>query len=444
MAELLENSVPYVRPPATQWLEDFHAAAKVEFDRQGFPTGKEEGWRFTQIKPVVSLSFAPAGPADGRARAEQFTFGTDAGVEFVFVNGAYSPELSSNSIEAAGVCVSTLANALQGSKSSLIEKTLGTAVTPTGHAFAAYNGVHFNDGAFVHIERGVTVEKPLHFLFISVGAETPVAVHPRVLVVLEDNVEVTIVESYVGTGTAYLTNAVTEIIAGQDCRIDHCKLQLESKTAFHLANQHVRLGRNSRFVSHAATIGGRVTRNDLTVDLLGRHADATLNGLVVLEGDQHCDNHTLLNHAAPDCPSHELYKHVLDGKSSAVFKGKIYVARIAQKTDAKQTSKSLLLSDNANINSQPALEIYADDVKCTHGSTIGPIDDEHVFYLRSRGVDLATARHLLTYAFAADVTRRIRVEPVRRRLEDFLAVKHGLPQDIRINDLGAHDEKVTN
>ena len=172
----------------------------------------------------------------------------------------------------------------------------------------------------------------------------------------------------------------------------------------------------------------------------GDRADATLNGLVILSGEQHCDNHTTLDHARPNCPSHELYKHVLDGRSSAVFKGKILVRQPAQKTDSKQTSKSLLLSDDAVMNSQPALEIYADDVKCTHGSTIGPVDEDMVFYLRSRGVALDAARHLLTYAFAADITRRIRVEPVRRRLEDWMAAQQGLPQDLRITDLGRHDE----
>ena len=204
----------------------------------------------------------------------------------------------------------------------------------------------------------------------------------------------------------------------------------------------VRLGSKSRFVSHAANVGAKLSRNDLNVVLDGPYADATLNGLVIIGGDQHCDNHTLLHHEKPSCPSHELYKHVLDGKATGVFKGKIFVQKDAQKTDSKQTSKSLLLSDDAYMNSQPALEIYADDVKCTHGSTTGPVDDEAVFYLRSRGISLEAARHLLTYAFAADVTRRIRVVPVRRRLEDYLAAQHGLPQDLRITDLGSHDERA--
>jgi Fe-S cluster assembly protein SufD len=248
----------------------------------------------------------------------------------------------------------------------------------------------------------------------------------------------------VGSQGTYFTNAVTEIICGKDCHIDHCKLQQESPEAYHVATMQVRLDRASVFVSHSASIGSRLTRNDLNVIMAGEYADATLNGLVLASGTQHIDNHTLLDHAAPNCPSHELYKHVLDDKSTGVFKGKILVRQIAQKTDSKQTSKSLLLSDDAYMNSQPALEIYADDVKCTHGSTTGPVDEDMVFYLRSRGVGLDASRHLLTYAFAADVTRRIKVEPVRRRLENFMAAQHGLPQDLRITDLGSHDETARN
>jgi Fe-S cluster assembly protein SufD len=277
-------------------------------------------------------------------------------------------------------------------------------------------------------------------LFISDSQEHPTVSHPRLLVVAEDGVEAGIVESYAGSDDAYWTNAVTEMVIGNAAAIDHNKVQQEGVAAYHTATTQVRLGRDARLVSHNTTTGGRLTRNDVNVTLAGRGADATLNGLVIIGGSQHVDNHTLLDHAEPNCPSHELYKHVLSGKATGVFKGKILVRQPAQKTDSKQNSKTLLLSDDAFMNSQPALEIYADDVKCTHGSTTGPVDDSMVFYIRSRGVSLDAARHLLTYAFAADVTRRIKVEPVRRRIEDFMAAQHGLPQDLRITDLGAHDE----
>ena len=238
----------------------------------------------------------------------------------------------------------------------------------------------------------------------------------------------------------YFTNAVTEVVAGNNARVDHLKLQQEARQAFHVATTQAQVGRAGAFISHSDTLGGKLTRNDLNVVLNGDAAETTMNGLVWIGDDQHVDNHTLIDNARPGCPSHELYKHVLGDKASAVFKGKILVRQPAQKTDAKQTSKALLLSDDAVMNSQPALEIYADDVKCTHGSTIGPVDEDMVFYLRSRGVSLDAARHLLTYAFAADITRRIRVEPVRRRLEDWMAAQEGLPQDLRITDLGRHDE----
>ena len=204
----------------------------------------------------------------------------------------------------------------------------------------------------------------------------------------------------------------------------------------------VALGRAGRFVSQSATVGGKLTRNDLNVDINGEGASPVLNGLVLLNGTQHCDNHTLLNHLVPNCPSYELYKHVLEGKATGVFKGQIYVHREAQKTDAVQNSRTLLLSDEAQMNSQPALEIYADDVKCTHGSTIGPVDEGAIFYLQSRGVSREMAVRLMTYAFAADLTRRIKVDPVRERLEDLMAARHGLPQDMRIQEIGGGDEEM--
>jgi Fe-S cluster assembly protein SufD len=416
------------------------SAAQAAFSANGLPAGKEEAFRFTKIAPIVRTQFAAADEADGSDLARRYSFGADAVAEVVFVNGRYAAELSQLDELPRGLTISTLTEAAAGPAAELLGKHLGTLADPEKHPFVAYNGVNFVDGVFLHIARGATIEKPIHLLFISRGESTPAAAHPRVLAVIEDNAEATLVESYVGSGEKYLTNAVTEIVCGQDCRIDHCKLQQESTSAFHTAAMNVVIGRQTQFVSQAINVGALVSRNDLSVKLDGPGAYATLNGLVLLEGEQHCDNHTLLDHAKPDCPSHELYKHVLADSASAVFKGQIYVNQMAQRTNAKQSSKSLLLSDKAMMNSMPALEIYADDVKCTHGSTIGPIDEDMVFYARSRGISDEAARHLLTYAFAADVTRRIKVAPVRRRIENVLAARHGLPQDIAITDLGEFDE----
>ncbi|HWB54349.1 MAG TPA: Fe-S cluster assembly protein SufD, partial [Tepidisphaeraceae bacterium] len=425
------------------WLDELRDRGRERFDLVGFPKGTEEEWRFTNITPIIKTEFKPAkaSASAGANIRDAFTFGKGCAAELVIVDGKFMPELSRIRPMLHGIVISGLAEAIAANHPAL-QKHLGKYVDLQVHSLAALNTAMIEDGAFVYIPRSASVDGPIHLLFVSTKSNDPTVWHGRNLIAVDENADVQIVESYVGLDGTYWTNAVTEIVAAKDSRIDHCKLQQESRQSYHTANMHVELGAGAQFVSHSATLGGKLTRNDLTVRLAGQRADATLNGLVVLSGDQHCDNHTLLDHAAPNCPSHELYKHVLADQSSGVFKGKIFVHQIAQKTDSKQTSKSLLLSDDATMNSQPALEIYADDVKCTHGSTTGPVDEDMVFYLRTRGVGLDAARHLLTYAFAADITRRIRVEPVRRRLEDFMAEQHGLPMDLRITDLGEHDEKA--
>ena len=431
------------RDDGRPWLANLRQRGIERFSSVGFPTTKEEEWRFTNMAPIAKTPFILARPdgADASAITRKFSFGNDAIAELVIVNGHFAPHLSHLGRLPRGVTVINLAAAVDRDP-DLVAANLGKWADIRGNPFVALNTGFIHDGAFVHTARGEAVEKPIHLIFVSQSEGEPSVSHPRTLIVAEEGSIATVVESYVGADGVYWTNAVTEIAAAADSRLDHCKLQQEGLNAFHVATMQVNLERRANFVSHAATIGGQLTRNDLQVIMAGQYADATLNGLVVIGGKQLVDNHTLLDHAQANCPSHELYKHVLSDKATGVFKGKILVRPDAQKTDSKQTSKSLLLSDDAVMHSQPALEIYADDVKCTHGSTTGPVDEEMVFYLRSRGVGMEAARHLLSYAFAADVTRRIRVEPVRRRLEDFLAAQHGLPQDLRITDLGTHDERA--
>jgi Fe-S cluster assembly protein SufD len=421
------------------WVNDLRNKGIARFDQVGFPTTKQEDWRHTSIAPIARTAFTLAEAVE-TDDAREFSFGADAACEIVFVNGHFSPQLSRLGQLPRGVVVRSLAQAL--ASESRIKETIAKQASIEGNPFVALNTGFIRDGAYIFLARNTTLSGPIHLLFFSTAGDEPTVSHPRVLVTAEDNVEAQIVESYVGNAGRYFTNAVTEIALGSDCRIDHCKLQQESRDAFHVATMDVKLGRATTFVSHAASIGAKLSRNDLICHMAGDGAYATLNGLVLIKDEQHCDNHTLLDHAFPNCPSHELYKHVLDGKATGVFRGKILVRQPAQKTDSKQTSKSLLLSDDAYMNSQPALEIYADDVKCTHGSTTGPVDEDMVFYLRTRGVSLEAARHLLTYAFAADITRRMRVEPVRRRIEDYMAAQHGLPQDLRITDLGTFDERA--
>lgn len=422
------------------WLDALRRAGINRFNEVGFPNTKQEEWRFTNVAPIARTHFALPERVK-LAGKPPLGFGNEAAAELVFVNGYFMPELSKADGVPGGVRVESLAHALRAN-AGLVQQHLAKHADIDGNPFVALNTGFVREGAFIHFARNAVLDRPIHLLFLTSPSAGPIVTHPRVLVVAEENSEATVVETFAGIGDAgvYFTNAVTEIVAGSNARIDYLKLQQESRSAYHVSTTRAEVGRAGAFISHAASLGGKLARNDLNVVLAGDGAETTMNGLVWIGGDQHVDNHTLIDNARPGCPSHELYKHVLADKSSAVFKGKILVRQAAQKTDAKQTSKALLLSDDAAMNSQPALEIYADDVKCTHGSTIGPVDEDMVFYLRSRGVGLDAARHLLTYAFAADITRRIRVEPVRRRLEDWMAAQEGLPQDLRITDLGRHDE----
>lgn len=418
-------------------FQTLRAAGKNRFKSAGFPnpgTRDWERWRFTQLRPIVETRFAP-GMFDATADIAAHTFGDGAVIELVFVNGHFDARRS----KTASLGKARVARLSDVADDARVTKYLGKQADLVRNPFVALNTSQLNDGVLIDLPSNTTIEQPIHLLFVSSGQLT--VSHPRVLILAGDNVEAQIAETYAGDGK-YFTNAVTEVVLGADCRVEHCKRQTESLDAFHVSTLQASLGSKSQFVSHNITTGGRVTRNDLNCVMNGDAAYATLNGLVLIGGDQHVDNHTLLDHAEPNCPSHELYKHVLSGRSTGVFKGQIYVNQKAQKTDSKQNSKTLLLSDDAQMNSMPALEIYADDVKCTHGSTTGPVDEEQVFYLQSRGLSLDAARHLMTYAFAADVTRRIRCVPVREKIEDFMANQHGLPQDLRINDLGAFDEDV--
>jgi Fe-S cluster assembly protein SufD len=293
-----------------------------------------------------------------------------------------------------------------------------------GNAFAAVNAAFLEDGAFVRIPARTAVAHPIHLVFLSEPAPGPTVSHPRNLVIAEAGSQAHIVETYVGTaGELYFTNAVTEVVLGEGAVLDFSKLERDSDAAFHVATTEVSQGRDSSFTSHSIVLGGALARNDLNVRLDAEGAECTLNGLFIGSGTQHLDNHTLIDHAKPHGTSRELYKGIMDGQSRGVFNGKIIVRPDAQKTDAMQTNKNLLLSQEALVNSKPALEIFADDVKCKHGSTIGQLDDAAMFYLRSRGIGEQEARDLLVYAFASDVASRIRVAPLRAFVEAQLGLR---------------------
>ncbi len=417
-----------------QWVNSIRRAAFGRFAELGFPTTRLENWKYTNVAPIAKTAFTRAGQAWGALPIEPlepFTLEDVACAQLVFVNGHYSSDLSSLEKLPEGVMVSSLATVL-ADKSASVEAHLARYAGYHDQAFVALNTAFMEDGAFVSIPKDTIVDAPIHLLFISSarigspddeGGSAPVS-YPRNLIVVGSHSQARIIESYVGLEhDVYLTNVVTEIVGGENAVIDYYKVQRESEEAFHVATVQVQLGHSSMFSSHAIDLGGALVRNDLNVVLDGEGAECTLNGLYMVTGRQHVDNHTRIDHAQPHCSSRQLYKGILDGKSRGVFSGKIVVHKAAQKTDAKQVNKNLLLSEDAVIDSKPQLEIFNNDVKCTHGTTIGQHDQEAMFYLRSRGVDLAAAESLLTYAFASELLGRIKVKPVRAWLEALLLTR---------------------
>lgn len=356
-------------------LAGIRRRAADRFEALGFPTTHDEEWRFTNVAPIARAGLPIA-----------------------------APKVSGHSLRAALEL-----------HPDLIEAHLGRYANDASNAFVALNTAKFEDGAFIHVPKNVVVDEPVWIDFTSIPEH---ATHPRNLIVVGAGSQVRIVERYSGTAR-YFTNAVTEIVVGENAIVEHVKLEEESLDSFHVATIQVHQARNSNFKSHNISLGGLLVRNDVNA-VLSTGCEGTLNGLYLTKGRQHIDNHTALDHAAPHAASHELYKGILDGSSSAVFNGKILVRRDAQKTDAKQTNKNLVLSENAVIDTKPELQILADDVRCTHGATVGQLDQEALFYLRSRGIDRTDARDLLIYAFARDVIDRIGIPSVHEYLEKAL------------------------
>lgn len=410
------------REPA--WLSDVRRAGLDRFADLGFPKARDEAWKYTNVAPIVRVPFAPAAQDGPRRidRLEGALLPGREGAQIVFVNGRYAPELSSSGPRGDGVEFASLRKVL-AQRPEAAEPYLAK-IEHNGNAFTAVNAALFEDGAFVRIPAGLAVAEPIHLVFLSEPDFGPTVSHPRNLVIAEPGSQAAIVESWIGAGDAlYFTNAVTEAVVGEGAVLDFYKLERESLKAFHVATMEILQKRDSSFTSHSITLGGALVRNDLNVRLDATGASCTLNGLFLGSGTQHLDNHTLIDHAQPHGTSRELYKGIMSGKSRGVFNGRIIVRQDAQKTDAMQTNKNLLLSKEALVNSEPALEIFADDVKCRHGSTIGQLDETAMFYLRSRGIGEEDARSLLVYAFASDVASRIRIAPLRAMVEEHLGLR---------------------
>ena len=453
----LEQAGPGRQPP---WLLPLRKAGIARFAELGFPTLKHEDWRFTNVAPIAKLPFRPVLDApfeEPNARQLDARFGLPdarlldtrayrpyavqrnwlpltkpdaeqlgrlplaklSGPRFVFINGIYSPELSREAIAPDGVRIGSLADALV-TDAALVEKHLGRYLRTEDNAFAALNNAFFQDGGFVFVSSGRALAEPVHFLFVNTGKETGAANHPRNLIIIEPGAKATVIESYVGIGdasAATFTNAATEFLLGDGAVVEHCKLQDENPGAFHIAALHSRVGAAANFLAHSVAIGAKLSRNNIRTTLDGEGIEAVLNGVYLTGGEQLADHHMVVDHAKPNCASHEYFNGILAGRSRGVFHGRILVRPDAQKTDAKQTNKNLLLSDEASADAKPQLEIYADDVKCTHGATVGQLNEESIYYLRSRGIGLEAARRMLIHAFAGEIIDRVKHDGLREELD---------------------------
>jgi Fe-S cluster assembly protein SufD len=372
------------------------------------------------LAPLTGRTFrlASTGGATVSAQAiAPFLFDIDGAHTLVFVNGRFSPSLSSLGKLPAGVTVLSLSAALV-SHARLLDGHLGKYARIEGSGFTALNTAFVKDGLFMHVARNVDAGAPIHAVFVSDGREDGAATHPRNFVLVESGGRASVIESYIGLAEGvYFTNAVTEAMVADGAQLEHIKVQRESERAYHVGTIHLQYGPGSRGTSHSVSLGAALCRNNLDVVLDGPGIETQMFGFYFARDRQEVDNHTSLLHAHPNCSSREVYKGILDGSSHGVFNGKIYVTPIAQKTDAKQTNRALLLSNQARIDTKPQLEIFADDVKCTHGATVGNLDQLAAFYLKSRGIGGALARKILTYAFAAEVLEEIPYAAVRRALE---------------------------
>ena len=420
------------------WATGLRRDAIERFGELGLPTSRDEEWRFTSVAPIAEGRFSlPANGASGLQAADlaPFRWDGDRSATLVFVNGRYVVAASDVAGLPPGVRVESLTRALSGPGDG-VEAHLASLGKGDRRAFTSLNTAFLADGAYVFVPDRTVVPKPIHLLFLSAGEARQTMTHPRVLVVMGAMSEASIVESYgvlrlappdlvegrARSGQApgsekYLTNTVTELVVGENATLTHYKIQREHPDSFHMGAMYLHAARNSTLACHSIALGGALVRNDILAVLDGEGAHCTLNGLYLSDGSRLVDNHTTIDHAKPHCDSREVYKGILADRARAVFNGKIVVRPDAQKTDAKQTNKALLLSEEAQINTKPQLEIFANDVKCTHGAAVGQMDDDAIFYLRARGLGEAQARDMLIHAFAGDVLNQMPLAPLRARVD---------------------------
>jgi Fe-S cluster assembly protein SufD len=426
-----------------KWLRELRENAFARFCAIGFPTTRDEDWRFTNISAIARTPFQLV-----RVSANQFTVSDlvewrmeGAAARMVFVDGCFEPKLSTWGALPKGVTVNGLAKEI-ASRPDIVAQHLGRYLNIERDSFCVLNTAFAEDGAFVHVTRGVVVEEPIHLLFISTSGASPVMSHPRNLIVVEEEGQASIVEDYVSWGeqTPAFSNAVTELIAGGNANVTHTLIEREHLQSYNVSTLRIQQARSASVASHSLLLGGALVRNNVHPVLAGEGGECLINGLFIGGGGQHLDNYMLVEHASPHCASRQFYNGILDEHAHGVFHGRIIVHKDAQKTDAKQTNRNLLLDDDAQIDTKPQLEIYADDVKCTHGATIGQIEGNALFYLRSRGIDEREARRLLLEAFAGECFDRMKDGPARSYVES--AVMERLLSVANATLLKANDGKA--
>ena len=401
---------------APAWLNERRESAARQFASVGFPTTRLEDWRFTNVSPIAEANWPLAQGGFTQAEALTAAVTIPGAVRLVILNGQFAAGLSDLSALPKGLRIASLRDGARDATDG-IETYLGKVFSIASHPFAALNTSFLDDGVAIMVTKGAVVETPIHIVVVT-GGNQPVVAHPRVLIVAGENSQVRVAQTFIGApDTAYFNNAVIEVVVGPGALVQLYTDQRESDQAFHIANIQAHVEAKGVFESHAFSTGARIMRHDIGIGLKGEGADCTMNGVYLADGERLMDTHTSLDHAMPHCTSHEIYKGILAGKGKAVFNGRIIVQLDAQKTDAKQTNRALLLSDDATINSNPQLEIFADDVKCTHGAAVGQLDEEAMFYLQARGLNRAEARDMLLHAFAGEVIAGLKIPALREQIE---------------------------
>jgi Fe-S cluster assembly protein SufD len=421
--ELLD--APAANEPA--WLRLLRQKSFDRFEQIGFPTVKDEDWKYTSVAPIARTNFAPVFDYVSNKDLKAFQYPEMRDSTLVFVNGIFQKELSS----------------LQGLSNTAVVMSFADAIASGEHepvirehfawegedGFFALN-LAFSQGLFIKIVAEAKIETPIHLLFVT-DSSNPAAAFPRVLIVAEKNSNATIVESYASLASeGCLTNSVIELTIKDGAHVQHYKIQRESNQAFHIANTRADLGSNANYDTTTINFGAAISRHGIDVRMDHEGAQCSVDGLYMVDGNQHSDTHSVIDHRQPRCASHQLYKGILDGKSRAVFNGKVFVRHGAQQTDARQTNKNLLLSPEARVDTKPQLEIFADDVKCAHGAAVGQLDQDQLFYLESRGINSTLARNMLTYGFAEEVIEKIKIDSIKRELDE--AVLHRLHSGLEL------------